>query len=117
MKPAVKTALAFAHICGFLPKNIHLSTWSAANKCFEPHVFPRQIKPEFLDQIADHPFMVGHAKLTAEGFRPRPKPDRTSRTIEYDHSDHDDRAFISRSGGGWYWRRIPGAGYRTETFE
>jgi hypothetical protein len=114
MKQSLKTALAYAHICGFLPKHIHLDTWSKAQEYLVPNTYPRTVKPEYLDQIADHPFMIGHARLTAEGYRPTQKHGRTSHTIEYRHPDHEDQAFIIRSGGGWYWRKIPGAGFKTE---
>jgi hypothetical protein len=119
MTPAVKTALAYTHICGFYPRNIHLHTWSEVNKRLLPgHPVKRVVDPVYLDEIADHPLMVGHARLIGEGYQvaQRYLDRRTSHYIEYDHPDHDDKAFVDRGGGGWYNRRIPNAGYRAESW-
>ncbi|AKF13641.1 hypothetical protein PHIN3_378 [Sinorhizobium phage phiN3] len=120
MRNSLKTALAYAHITGNLPKNIHMDTYLQASSCLKTGFGngpPRKIvKDEYLKDIEDHPFVIGHKLLSEQGFS-LPRQRKTSHTISY--MRHDDvEAFITRSGKHcWYWTPNGRGGMATETFD
>lgn len=113
---SVKTALAYAHICGCLPKGIHMSTWSKAFDMIEGTFQYYRVKEEFLPLIEEHPFVVGHEWMLCNGFTLIPYQYHSSRTIEYIRDL--DNGFITRTGKGcWVWTRNGHGGSATINFD
>lgn len=119
MTSAFKTALAYAHITGRLPKHIHLKTYMAARVCLtdlNANTLRHSVKEEYVDGLADHPFILGDKVLKDRGFRVRPYQHRTSHTIEY-LNDEGHEGYITREGKGcWIWSPN-GRGMATEKFD
>lgn len=103
MTPAVKLALAYAHVTGKFPKNIHIGTWGKAYKLVEGVSIDYKLKPEAIEAVLDHPFVIGDAYMRSIGFLPE-RDRRTSHSISY-RNDDDIRGGISRDGSGWIWRK------------
>ncbi|WP_140427039.1 hypothetical protein [Ensifer aridi] len=104
MTPAVKLALAYAYITDALPAGIHMATWREANKLITHRTFPNrnELAPEALEAIKNHPMIVGHEWLTAQGFVVANETlrRRTSHYIRYDHAD-GRQGGVGRGGSVW----------------
>lgn len=103
IKPGVKTAVAFAHITGRLPKAIHMATWMDARKFLNDACsIDKRATAEALPLIADHPFIIGHAYMQSRGFAPVPYQKGTSHYIRY-RNDDGIEAGLGREGSVWIW--------------
>lgn len=129
MKSAVKTALAFTHITGRIPIGIHLTTWNVVYQMIEDlpryvkidgmtvTLHDKRVKDEYLKDIEDHPFLIGHKLMTERGFKLRAyRQSKTSRNIVY-YGPDDSEGYITREGTGcWIWTRNEKGGMATERF-
>jgi hypothetical protein len=105
MKLAVRTALAYAHVTGRIPKGIHIATWSAVNEAGEDGRSPIEFraKEEFVSEIKDHPFLIGDAVMREKGLKPKAFQKSTTHSIVYVDGNGNEGG-VSRDGSAWIWR-------------
>lgn len=110
MKKSVKTVLAYVHVTGYFPRKIHLPTWAEAREMTDFNGRRYDVKPEFLDSLKNHPFLLGREYLKTRGFDyvHHEQYSRTSHTIRFGSDKPGiNEAYIARGGGGWIWTKHP----------
>lgn len=110
MTPATRTALAYLHVTGNLPKGLHSSTYCAASRLStRPSIddglaYRKIVKAEAAAEVMTHPLVKGHLRLLELGFEPEPYQRRTSHYVVYRHPTESCEAGVSRGGSIWITR-------------
>jgi hypothetical protein len=110
LKPSVKLALAYVYVTSWMPMHIRVDTYMDVIDHTNSVAGIRTVKPESLDLIKDHPYVIADEWLRKQGFYPT----TTRSTTHYISYKHEDGRTATTYRHGGYITMVPVSGMWAE---